>query len=70
MQEHRAICDVCNFDIVDIRYKCLNCKDFDICKYCELELMNIKPHNLYHIFLKLERLKIGLFKIFFKSIFF
>jgi hypothetical protein len=57
----KAICDVCNFDIVDVRFKCLNCLDYDVCKYCEEKLLTLKPHNMQHVFAKLERPKIGKF---------
>lgn len=30
-----ASCDECDEDICGLRYKCINCKDFDLCKDCE-----------------------------------
>jgi hypothetical protein len=31
---HRAICDVCDFPINQIRFKCSICSDYDVCAEC------------------------------------
>ena len=47
------VCDVCGMNpIVGIRYKCVNCADFDLCQYCE-EIPEI--HNSDHLFLKIRK---------------
>lgn len=37
---HGADCDVCQFQIVGNRYKCLNCSDYDLCDFCGTPLDN------------------------------
>ncbi|KAG8184254.1 hypothetical protein JTE90_019492 [Oedothorax gibbosus] len=44
-------CDNCDQIIQGIRYKCVNCSDFDLCQECE-SLPYI--HNAYHMFLKVR----------------
>jgi len=52
---HCASCDVCQFQIVGNRYKCLNCADYDLCDFCERRVHEIRQHNLQHVFIKLPR---------------
>eukprot|EP01125_Pyxidicula_operculata_P009288 TRINITY_DN3062_c0_g1_i3.p1 TRINITY_DN3062_c0_g1~~TRINITY_DN3062_c0_g1_i3.p1 ORF type:complete len:413 (-),score=83.89 TRINITY_DN3062_c0_g1_i3:113-1351(-) len=51
---HSAICDICEFPIVGIRYKCLNCKDYDICQFCEEIYLELRAHSIQHVFLKIK----------------
>jgi hypothetical protein len=48
---HPAICDACDRDIENIRYKCVTCPDYDLCSECEKEAE--KHHDPTHPFLKL-----------------
>lgn len=63
---HASTCDVCNFPIIGVRWKCLNCSDYgtyycfppllstDICTGCENLFLTVKQHNVYHSFAKLH----------------
>lgn len=51
MSVHKARCDGCKKTIVGVRYKCANCKDFDLCEQCE-GVPN--PHDGNHLFLKIK----------------
>jgi len=46
---HNALCDNCKEKILDVRFKCGNCADYDLCQACELK----RPHEKTHIFLKI-----------------
>lgn len=50
---HRAICDYCNRHIHGIRYKCLQCDDYDLCEDCEVVNCRNKFHDQSHIFAKI-----------------
>eukprot|EP00276_Gloeochaete_wittrockiana_P000207 CAMPEP_0184671430 /NCGR_PEP_ID=MMETSP0308-20130426/85497_1 /TAXON_ID=38269 /ORGANISM="Gloeochaete witrockiana, Strain SAG 46.84" /LENGTH=611 /DNA_ID=CAMNT_0027118557 /DNA_START=80 /DNA_END=1916 /DNA_ORIENTATION=- len=51
---HNAFCDICNSTIVGIRYKCVNCADFDLCAGCEATWRQKEAHDLSHFFLKIH----------------
>jgi hypothetical protein len=43
---HNALCDQCKQQIVGIRYKCKNCKDYDLCPTCyEMRLVYHDPDH-------------------------
>jgi hypothetical protein len=33
---HQAVCSICQFPIVGVRYKCAVCPNFDLCEICEM----------------------------------
>lgn len=45
-------CDACDMVICGVRYKCITCPDFDLCRNCEAH--PLRPHK-HHLFLKLDR---------------
>jgi len=49
---HHALCDKCNSTIVGVRYKCIQCPDFDFCENCEGP---DSGHDETHIFAKIYR---------------
>ncbi|KAG8701295.1 hypothetical protein FRC08_004177, partial [Ceratobasidium sp. 394] len=51
---HHARCDVCQNQILGVRYKCIHpsCPDFDICERCEA--LPIRVHPETHAFVKLR----------------
>lgn len=48
---HAAFCDNCGEVICGIRYKCVNCSDYDLCAACEAQ----NVHNSTHLFLKIKK---------------
>jgi len=48
-------CDVCNEQIVGIRYKCVNCVDYDLCQACEENNLKLGSHDPEHLFLKVYK---------------
>lgn len=52
---HPAVCDNCNLQIVGVRYKCLQCVDFDFCERCEAQSTEKSLHNPQHVFAKINK---------------
>jgi len=52
---HPAICDGCDTNICGIRYKCLNCPDYDLCETCEATNLEKIIHDSEHVFAKIYR---------------
>ncbi|RUS14462.1 hypothetical protein BC937DRAFT_93782 [Endogone sp. FLAS-F59071] len=46
-------CDGCQKWIRGVRYKCVNCPDFDLCDNCEVSPLT--KHDSTHVFLKVKR---------------
>ena len=42
---HQAICDICDEQITGIRFKCMNCQDFDLCSNCEKNFHTPETNN-------------------------
>merc|ERR1712137_414379 len=52
---HPATCDKCQTRIKGIRYKCLQCPDYDLCEECEEIQASENFHDPTHTFAKLRR---------------
>jgi len=52
---HPAYCDKCQITICDIRYKCIQCPDYDLCVLCENEQSYRPFHNPQHVFAKVYK---------------
>ena len=50
---HTAFCDCCHQRIRGIRYKCMQCPDYDLCEECEEMQGLISFHDEDHFFAKL-----------------
>jgi len=50
--QHPAVCDNCDEHIIGVRFKCVNCPDYDLCEECEGKA---DIHNPEHLFLKIYR---------------
>jgi hypothetical protein len=47
---HRAFCDGCNSKIFNVRYKCNQCADYDLCEECKKKT---GVHDAQHTFVKI-----------------
>ncbi|KAI1793192.1 hypothetical protein LXA43DRAFT_886348 [Ganoderma leucocontextum] len=53
---HRnVICDVCNAEIVGMRYKCLDCPDYDMCDECISTPALREMHHSQHQFFAIDK---------------
>ena len=57
--EHKGIkCQKCFMEpIIGIRYKCIECEDYNLCEKCEEENTNKNFHNEEHEFIKIRKTK-------------
>lgn len=52
VERHPATCDLCSLSIVGVRWKCLNCPDWDCCSSCAQSVQHTHPG---HSFVKISR---------------
>ena len=50
--KHHATCDLCSQSIIGVRWKCLNCPDWDCCATCSVTVGDTHPG---HSFVKLNK---------------
>ncbi|EFR02676.1 ZZ type zinc finger domain-containing protein [Nannizzia gypsea CBS 118893] len=51
---HRALCDMCDYQIVDTRYKCIDCPNWDVCGNCVGDVKYAHPgHRFVPLYLPL-----------------
>lgn len=48
VRHYDVICDSCENEIFGYRYKCLQCRDFDLCMHCEAKLIH-QEHAMIRI---------------------
>jgi len=53
--EHPCYCDRCGSTVYGIRYKCLQCPDYDLCTKCEEEQSHAHFHDDNHVFAKIYK---------------
>lgn len=49
---HSATCDICDKSVFGTRYKCLSCKDWDVCEECINQVTD--KHDASHEYAKME----------------
>lgn len=52
---HPCYCDRCGETVCGIRYKCLQCLDYDLCTKCEEEQSHAHFHEANHVFAKIYK---------------
>ena len=48
--EHKRMCSYCHvYPIIGVMYKCVICKDYELCSNCEEKVWNIHKHSFYKL---------------------